>query len=70
MAHYNPANWEILCNLRELFSKRPIWSALALKERIPVAKSAIDPFLLAKVAYIFRSGTLMLRSPRMLDVGK
>jgi len=45
-----------LTELRKLFAERPVWSVLALQERMPNAKTANDSELLAKVAYVFRSG--------------
>jgi hypothetical protein len=57
-AHYSPAKWQILLELRKLFAERPVWSLLALQERISTSKMTIDSELLAKVGYVFRSGEL------------
>ena len=58
MGQYGPVKWEMAVELRRLFSERPVWTALALQERLKSAKSTVDVDLLAKVAYTFRSGAL------------
>lgn len=56
IVHHGTAKGAIIGELRTLFSDRPVWSELALRERITSAKGPIDTDLLAKIGYIFRSG--------------
>lgn len=59
MAHYGPAKWETIKELQQLFSERPIWSQLAIQERLHTSKGSTENDILAKLAYIFRSGIVL-----------
>ena len=60
VSHSNLVNAKVVKDLEGLFAERPVWSAHALQERVRSPKGFIDSEQLAKVAYLFRSGTLLV----------